>query len=105
MFFFGGYDTTASAISFLMYLLAVNPEVQDKLHREIVNVSKDKVLYIADKKRALVLFLQWRIQYVLDGAPKKCMKLKKNGLGRGNVPCAFPLDLPLFWSEPLTVMF
>ena len=44
MFFFGGYDTTASVISFLLYLLAVNPEIQEKLYQEIVNVTKEKVL-------------------------------------------------------------
>ncbi len=39
----GGYDTTAIAISFLVYNLAVNPDIQEKLHLEIINVAGDKV--------------------------------------------------------------
>ena len=53
MFFFGGYDTTASAISFLLYLLAVNPEIQEELYQEIVNVTKEKVLNFFWKKKQL----------------------------------------------------
>ena len=91
MFFFGGYDTTASAISFLMYLLAVNPEVQDKLHRKIINVSKDKVLYIADKKGHWFFFSSGGSRSLSSGAPKNCMKLKKIGLGGGVRPLWPPL--------------
>ena len=44
MFFFAGYDTTATACSFLMYLLALNPEIQQKLYEEIVETLGDKVV-------------------------------------------------------------
>ena len=44
MFFLAGYDTTATAIAFLMYLLALNPEMQQKLYEEIVETLDDKVL-------------------------------------------------------------
>ena len=43
MFFLAGYDTTANALSFLMYLLALNPEIQQKLYEEIVETLGDKV--------------------------------------------------------------
>ncbi|GFX11724.1 cytochrome P450 3A21 [Trichonephila clavipes] len=36
IFFLAGYDTTASTLSFASYLLALNPECQEKLHDEIV---------------------------------------------------------------------
>ncbi|GFQ99655.1 cytochrome P450 3A4 [Trichonephila clavata] len=36
IFFLAGYDTTASTLSFASYLLALNPECQEKLHNEIV---------------------------------------------------------------------
>ena len=43
MFFFAGYDTTSTASSFLMYLLAIHPEIQQKLYEEIVETLGDKV--------------------------------------------------------------
>ena len=48
MFFFAGYDTTATASSFLMYLLALHPEMQQKLHEEIVETLGDKVDLVRD---------------------------------------------------------
>ena len=44
LFFLVGYDTTSSAISFLMYNLAVYPEIQEKLYEEIMTVAGDKVM-------------------------------------------------------------
>ncbi|XP_054712574.1 cytochrome P450 3A19-like [Uloborus diversus] len=35
LFLLAGYDTTASTLSFASYLLAINPDVQDKLFSEI----------------------------------------------------------------------
>ena len=43
LFFLVGMDTTATSIAFLIYNLAVHPEIQDKLHDEIVNVAGNKV--------------------------------------------------------------
>ena len=34
-FLLGGYETTSNALSFTTYLLALNPEVQDRLANEI----------------------------------------------------------------------
>ena len=48
MFFFAGYDTTAAASSFLMYLLALHPEMQQKLYEEIVETLGDKVDLVRD---------------------------------------------------------
>ena len=44
MFFLAGYDTTATAIGFLMYLLALNPDMQQKLYEEIEEALGDKVV-------------------------------------------------------------
>lgn len=38
LFFLVGYDTTATTISVCSYLLALNPDKQEKLHEEIVNM-------------------------------------------------------------------
>jgi cytochrome P450 len=39
MFLIAGYDTTATALSHICFLLARNPEVQDKLH----NLTVEKI--------------------------------------------------------------
>ncbi|GFT54954.1 cytochrome P450 3A4 [Nephila pilipes] len=36
IFFLAGYDTTASTLSFVSYLLALHPEIQEKVHEELV---------------------------------------------------------------------
>ena len=43
LFFLVGMDTTATSIAFLIHNLAVHPEIQEKLHDEIVNVAGNKV--------------------------------------------------------------
>ena len=36
-----GHETTSSALSFISYLLALNPEVQEKLAEEVVNYLQE----------------------------------------------------------------
>ena len=43
LFFLVGMNTTATSIAFLIYNLAVYPEIQEKLYDEIVDVAGDKV--------------------------------------------------------------
>ncbi|EFN78002.1 Cytochrome P450 6k1 [Harpegnathos saltator] len=48
IFFTGGYETTASAMSFTFYELAVQPKIQDRLRREILDVlneNEGKITY------------------------------------------------------------
>jgi len=40
LFFLAGYDTTATTLSFLMYSMACNQELQEKLHQEVFSVSE-----------------------------------------------------------------
>ena len=44
LFFIAGYETTATSIAFLLYNLAMNPEIQQKLHEEIIAVAGAQVL-------------------------------------------------------------
>ena len=45
-FLLAGYETTANTLSFTSYLLAINPEVQDKLCSEIDNYFESKPVSI-----------------------------------------------------------
>lgn len=42
LFFFVGYETTATALFFVFYELAYNTEIQDKVRKEIMNVVERK---------------------------------------------------------------
>ena len=43
LFLLGGYETTATTLSFVTYCLALNPDCQERLHEEIVRAVGDKV--------------------------------------------------------------
>ena len=43
LFFIAGYDTTATSISFFLYNLTINPEIQEKLHEEIMEIAGNEV--------------------------------------------------------------
>ena len=38
-----GYDTTATSMTFLLYNLALHPEIQEKLYEEIEDVAGNEV--------------------------------------------------------------
>ena len=40
MFFVAGYETTSSTITYCLYELALNPDIQKRLHAEIDEFSK-----------------------------------------------------------------
>ena len=41
LLFFAGNDTTAASVSFILYFLAKNPEIQEKLYQEISDTIED----------------------------------------------------------------
>ena len=43
IFFLSGYETTATALTLLLYQLAKNPKVQEKLQTELDEYFPDKV--------------------------------------------------------------
>lgn len=49
MFIFAGYDTVASTASFMIYRLATNPEIQEKLRKEVFEVCGNQVCFIFKK--------------------------------------------------------
>lgn len=42
VFFTGGFETSSSTMSFTLYELAMNPEIQTKLREEILDTLKKK---------------------------------------------------------------
>ena len=47
LFIFAGHDTTATALSFIAYELALAPEVQDRVVAEIAEVIPEEVQAIS----------------------------------------------------------
>lgn len=46
VFFFAGFDTASTALSFLLFELAINPDIQEKLQKEIDKaLSEDEISY------------------------------------------------------------
>lgn len=43
IFIFAGYETTSSALSLIVYLLATHPDVQQKLQQEVDAVLPNEV--------------------------------------------------------------
>lgn len=43
IFIHGGFETTSSTLSFIMYFLATHPDVQQKLQQEVDAVLPNKV--------------------------------------------------------------
>ena len=56
LFLLAGYETTASAVSFVTYCLALNPDCQERLHNEVVKVTGDKVKYFTDSRNIQVTY-------------------------------------------------
>jgi cytochrome P450 len=46
--FLAGYETTANALSWTWYLLATNPEIQERMHDEIASVLGDREAALED---------------------------------------------------------
>ncbi len=44
-FFLAGYETTANTLSYTAYLLALHPQVQEKLQREIDSYMEDNPVH------------------------------------------------------------
>ena len=43
LFFAAGFETTATTLGFMLYHLALNQDVQDKLREEVVDILGNKV--------------------------------------------------------------
>ncbi|XP_036597171.1 cytochrome P450 3A8-like isoform X2 [Trichosurus vulpecula] len=111
IFILGGYETTSSTISFLLYNLATHPEIQQKLQEEIDAVlpSKEAVTYDA---LAQMEYLDMVINETLRLFPvaarvervaKKTVEINGLTIPKGTVVVTPSFALhhyPQYWPEP-----
>lgn len=70
LFIIGGHETTAATLSFCLYELSVNPELQEKVREEVLQV-RNKRGNAADSLKELVY-----MDSVIKGRKKQNSRLK-----------------------------
>ncbi|XP_028362394.1 cytochrome P450 3A12 isoform X1 [Phyllostomus discolor] len=111
IFIFAGYETTSTTLSFLMYLLATHPDVQQKLQEEIDTTFPNKAPPTYDalvqmEYLDMVLNESLRLFPVLSRLERMCKKdVEINGvfIPKGTVVIVPSFILhrdPEYWSEP-----
>ena len=48
VFLLAGFENSSSTVSFMLYILAINPDVQEKLYQEVIETFESEVSVIAD---------------------------------------------------------
>ncbi|XP_044513352.1 cytochrome P450 3A4-like [Gracilinanus agilis] len=111
IFLFAGYETTSSVLSFLFYHLATNPEIQEKLQKEIDAVlpNKEAVTYDALVQMEyldMVINENLRLFPIggrVERVAKKTVELNGLTIPKGTVVMVPPYVLhrdPEYWPEP-----
>ncbi|KAM8777907.1 cytochrome P450 3A12-like [Rhynchonycteris naso] len=111
IFIFAGYETTSTSLSFLMYLLATHPDVQQKLQEEIDATFPNKVHPTYDalvqmEYLDMVLNESLRLYPIAGRLERVCKKdVEINGvfIPKGTVVMVPVYSLhhdPEHWSEP-----
>ena len=112
-FTLAGYETTSNALSYTVYLLALNPPIQDKLTREIENyydANPDASLYDAAENINYVTMVLSESLRLFPPAPRTirdcnqtCAVSSSLVIPEG-VDISFPIFLlhrnPNYWSNP-----
>ncbi|XP_006859843.1 PREDICTED: cytochrome P450 3A8-like [Chrysochloris asiatica] len=111
IFIFAGYETTSTALSFIMYLLATHPEIQEKLQKEIDDILPNKATPTYDavlqmEYLDMVLNETLRLYPIAGRLERVCKKhVEINGLTmpKGSVIMVPTFVLhrdPEYWPEP-----
>ncbi|XP_024427126.2 cytochrome P450 3A12 [Desmodus rotundus] len=111
IFIFAGYETTSSSLSFLMYLLATHPDVQQKLQKEIDATFPNKAPPTYDalvqmEYLDMVLNESLRLFPIAGRLERTCKRdVEINGvfIPKGTVVMVPNFTLhrdPEYWSEP-----
>ncbi|XP_029651672.1 cytochrome P450 3A8 [Octopus sinensis] len=78
LLFLAGYETTASTLTFFTHLMAINPEQQEKLHQEIVDVlGEDLPTYDSVQKLPYLNMCMdetLRLYPILNALDRQCNK-------------------------------
>ena len=91
-FFLAGHETTANGLSWIFYLLARNPEVQQRLQRELAEVLCGRMPQMSDMQRLpyldMVLHESWRMYppvWTVARRPTETVKLGGYEISKGSV--------------------
>ncbi|KAM6157325.1 cytochrome P450 3A21-like [Erethizon dorsatum] len=111
IFIFGGYETTSSTLSFIMYALATHPDVQKKLQQEIDTILPNKtpatydVLIQMDYLDMVVneILRLYPVTGRLERACKKDVEINGVVIPKGSlvmIPIYALHRDPKYWKEP-----
>uniref|UniRef100_A0A7M5UZB0 Cytochrome P450 n=1 Tax=Clytia hemisphaerica TaxID=252671 RepID=A0A7M5UZB0_9CNID len=108
---FAGYETTASALSFVLYCLGRNPKAQKKLFDEITSFEKKGNLELSDLKELkyldMVIKETMRLHVTVNAFQRD---IKEGTVLAGHVfpECWLSIDLrivnhnPKYWKDPMS---
>ena len=66
LFIFAGHDTTATALSFLAYELAMSPDIQDRVVAEIAEVFPEEVHATPQNMHAVLVLVCFVVVMILS---------------------------------------
>jgi len=108
MFFSAGYETTATAIQFFFYCMAIHPEIQDRLYKTI----KDKESEFTYDELQKLDYLEWCISETLrmfppvlrfDRQAKESIDINGIHIPKGMIVNFMPVAMhynPEYWPQP-----
>ncbi|GAB1609544.1 cytochrome P450 3A14-like [Argonauta hians] len=111
IFFLAGYETTASTLSFIGYLMATHQDIQDKVYEEIKTVLGEETPDYNNVQRLTYLEQcakeSLRLYPIATGVLRKCKK--ETTIKNWTIPAGSSISIPIYslhhnpkyWPEPM----